>query len=121
MSKEISDGEKEREAQQARDLGVKGLIKLGKTLDDAMDDNEQPIPEEILTSLPVPDLEKVPSIPCFTARLSPSEKELKLGIVEESVRDVKMEDAEAIVAKLKGESGSTVNVPFHADLTHIDR
>lgn len=120
MSKEISDGEKEREAQQARDLGVKGLIKLGKTLDDAMDDNEQPIPEEILTSLPVPDLEKVPSIPCFTARLSPSEKELKLGIVEESVRDVKMEDAEAIVAKLKGESGSTVNVPFHADLTHID-
>mmetsp|Transcript_27016 Transcript_27016/g.48746 ORF Transcript_27016/g.48746 Transcript_27016/m.48746 type:complete len:971 (+) Transcript_27016:401-3313(+) len=123
MSKEISDGEKEREAQQAKDLGEDGLELLTKTLEGAMAENEQPIPEEILTSLPVPDLEKVPSIPLFTARLSPSllfpQDSLELAIVPESVRDVSTEDAEAIVTGLKGDS-ELAAVPFHADLTHID-
>jgi len=121
MSKEISDGEKEREAQQAKDLGEDGLERLSKTLEDAMAENEKAIPEEILTSLPIPDLEKVPSIPLFTAHLSPSSKSpLELGIVSESVRDVSTEDAGAIVSKLKGEAADLTAVPFHADLTHID-
>jgi len=123
MSKEISEGEKEREAQQAKDLGEEGLECLAKTLENAMAENEQPIPDEILTSLPVPDLSKVPSIPLFTVRLSPSagpsSNSLDLAIVPESVRDVSMEDAEVIVAGLKKDV-ELDTVPFHADLTHID-
>lgn len=119
MSKEISDGEKEREAQQAKDLGEGGLDRLSKTLENAMATNEEPIPPEILTSLPVPDLEKVPSIPLFTARLSPSSNSLELAVISESVRDVSLEDADAIVAGLKQNTKGTA-IPFHADLCHID-
>ncbi|EED88791.1 hypothetical protein THAPSDRAFT_264188, partial [Thalassiosira pseudonana CCMP1335] len=91
MATKIADDEKERECQQAKDLGEEGLKRLADTLDEAMAKNEEPIPEEILTSLPVPDLEKVPSIPLFTS----------------------------IVAGLKKDSPALAS-PFHADLTHID-
>lgn len=121
ISKEISDREKEREAQQAKDLGEEGLKRLSAALEEAMAKNEQPIPEDILTSLPVPDLKKVPSIPLFNAHLSPSCcTPLKLGIVSESICDVNVEDAESIVAKLKGDAAELNSIPFHADLTHID-
>lgn len=119
MATKIADDEKERESQQAKDLGEEGLKRLADTLDEAMAKNEEPIPEEILTSLPVPDLEKVPSIPLFTVRLSPSNDSLPLTIIPESIRDVSMFDAESIVAGLKKDSPALAS-PFHADLTHID-
>lgn len=120
MSKEISDGEKEREAKQAEDLGEEGLARLARTLEDAMAENERPIPQDVLTSLPVPDIEKVPSIPLFTARLAPSSSgPPSLDIVRESVRGVSPEDAEVIVAGLK-EGVKSKTIPFHADFTHID-
>lgn len=86
MSNAISEGEKEREAKQAEELGTEGLERLAKTLEEAMAENEKEIPEEILTSLPVPDLEKVPSIPLFSARLSPSLNLLALDIIPERDR-----------------------------------
>ena len=119
MSKEISDGEKEREAQQAKDLGEEGLKALAKTLETAMEENEHPIPEDILTSLPVPDIEKVPSIPLFTARLSPSSNSLDMTVVPESVRGVSAEYSEAIIDGLKKDSKLTSG-SFPLDLTHID-
>lgn len=119
LSKGIQNSEKEREAQQGKDLGVEGLERLAKILEAAMEENEHPIPGDILTSLPVPDLEKVPSIPLFTARLYPTSTELSLAIVPESIRDVGWEESEAIIARLKGDSTLTA-VPFHADLTNID-
>lgn len=119
LSKAIQDSEKEREAQQAKDLGLEGLEHLAKRLDAAMVENEHPIPGDILTSLPVPDLGKVPSIPLFTARLHPSLTELSCAVVPESVRGVSGEESDGIVAGLKNDSTLTA-VPFHADLTHID-
>ena len=124
MSKELSENEKERETQQANELGEEGLARLSKTLENAMAANEEPIPEDILTSLPVPDLEKVASIPLFTVRLSPSTHSVSLSIIPDSVRDVSDDEADAIVAKLKSDAESTgvpkIASPFHADLTHID-
>ena len=120
MSKELSGEEKEREAQQAKHLGEEGLAKLETTLANAMSENEHPIPADILTSLPIPDLEKVRGIPLFTARLSPLPDAVALEVVEESVRDMKSEDAEDIVAGLKGDSDVPA-VCFNADLTNIDR
>ena len=120
MSKQISDGENEREAKQAQELGEEGLSRLAKTLDDAMEANEEPIPEDILLSLPVPDLNKVPSIPLFTARLSPSMDGLPVSIVPESVRGFSMDDAEAVAAQMTKEVSKTSAAPFPADLTHID-
>jgi hypothetical protein len=119
MSKKISDEEKEREARQVEDLGEEGLLSLRRTLEEAMSKNEQPIPEETLTSLPVPDIEKVSSIPLFTAHLSPSTNSLELTVVHDSIRGFCEEDYEGIIAGLKKESTLTA-VPFHADLTHID-
>ncbi|KAL7545324.1 hypothetical protein ACHAWF_010434, partial [Thalassiosira exigua] len=119
MSKEIQDGDTEREAKQAKDLGEEGLKRLAKTVEDAMVENEHPIPEEILTSLPVPDLEKVPSIPLFNARLSPSSNSLALEVTPESVRGVSANDSTAIVSGMKKDTDST-SIPFHADLSHID-
>lgn len=122
MSKQLSEGEKEREAKQAKDIGKEGLESLAKTLSAAMEKNEQPIPEDILTSLPVPDLAKVPSIPLFNARLFPSSPNtdgLTLDVVSESVRGVSPEDIATIISGLKTET-EVKNVPFYADLTHID-
>ena len=121
MAAESSQKEKDREAAQAKELGEKGLTKLADVLENAMTKNESPIPEEILTSLPVPDLEKVPSIPLFTARLSPfANGEILFDIIPESVRGVKEDDALAVVAKMKSEA-ETVNIaPFYSDFTHID-
>jgi Zn-dependent M16 (insulinase) family peptidase len=119
MSKEISEKESERESQQAKDLGEDGLQSLQNKLDGAMSQNEQPIPNETLTSLPIPDVANVSSIPLFTAHLSPSSDSLNLDVVKESIRDVSTEDYEAIIAGLKKDSKLT-SVPFHADLTHID-
>ena len=119
LSKGIQGSETAREAQQGKDLGVDGMERLAKILEVAMDENEHPIPGDILTSLPVPNLEKVPSIPLFTSRLYPSSTNLDLAVVPESVRDVSGEEMEVVVAGLKDESTLTA-VPFHADLTHID-
>jgi Zn-dependent M16 (insulinase) family peptidase len=120
MSKQISDGEKERESKQAEELGEEGLSRLAKTLEEAMEKNEEPIPEEILLSLPVPNLEKVPSIPLFTARLSPSMDGLPISIIPESVRGFSMDDAEALAAQMTKDVSKATAAPFHADLTHID-
>jgi Zn-dependent M16 (insulinase) family peptidase len=119
LSNRIQDSEQERECQQRKDLGVEGLAHLAKILEAAMEENERPIPGDILTSLPVPDVEKVPSIPLFTARLYPSSTDLVLKVVPESIRDVREDESEAIIAGLKGDSLLT-SVPFHADLTHIE-
>jgi Zn-dependent M16 (insulinase) family peptidase len=120
MATESSQKEKEREANQAAELGEEGLKNLADILQAAMVKNESPIPEDILTSLPVPDLEKVPSIPLFNARLFPSKDCLPLEITPESVRGVKTDDAAAIVARLKNEAEKVTAVPFHADFTHIE-
>jgi Zn-dependent M16 (insulinase) family peptidase len=120
MATELSNKEKEREAEQAKNLGEEGLKKLADILEAAMAKNESPIPEEILTSLPVPDLNKVPSIPLFTARLSPGS--LSLDVIPESVRGVSTEDVNAILSRLKSdaEKSKSMDAPFHADLTHIE-
>jgi hypothetical protein len=44
-------------------LRDEGLGRLANTLEDAVTKREQPIPINILASLPVPDLKKVPSTP----------------------------------------------------------
>ncbi len=119
LSNRIQESEQERESQQSKDLGVEGLARLAKILEAAMEENERPIPGDILTSLPVPDVAKVPSIPLFTARLYPSSTDLILAVVPESIRDVREDESEAILAGLKRDSSLT-SVPFHADLTHID-
>mmetsp|Transcript_12678 Transcript_12678/g.26729 ORF Transcript_12678/g.26729 Transcript_12678/m.26729 type:complete len:1186 (+) Transcript_12678:92-3649(+) len=124
MSKELAENEKAREAKKAEELGKEGLDRLAKILEESMAKNEEPIPEEILTSLPVPDLEKVPSIPLFTVRLSPSTHSLSLSIIPDSLSDFDEADAEAIIMKLKNDAMDTavptIASPFHADLTHID-
>lgn len=120
MSKQISEGEKERESKQAEELGEEGLSHLAKTLEEAMEKNEEPIPDEILLSLPVPNLEKVPSIPLFTARLSSSMDGLPISIIPESVRGFSMEDAEALAAHMTNDVSKATASPFYADLTHID-
>ena len=124
MAAESSQKEKEREEAQAANLGEEGLKNLANTLEAAMAKNEAPIPEDILTSLPVPDLEKVPSIPLFTIRLapSPSKDSLPLEIVPESVRGVEAEDTSAVFNQVK-QSAESMNIhsaPFLADFTHID-
>jgi len=119
MSKEISDGEKKREEEQAVELGKEGLEQLSTTLEKAMKENEHPIPESILTSLPVPDIKKVPSIPLFTSRVSPSSNSLDLAVVPDSVKGFSTEDTEAIVELLRKDAKVTAS-PFPIDLTHID-
>mmetsp|Transcript_12885 Transcript_12885/g.19025 ORF Transcript_12885/g.19025 Transcript_12885/m.19025 type:complete len:457 (-) Transcript_12885:516-1886(-) len=68
LAKKIAKEEKEREEQQAIDLGPEKLKQLGGELEKAMEYNEREIPDGVLTSVPIPRLENVKSIPLLTIR-----------------------------------------------------
>ena len=118
-SVEIQNGDEKREHQQALDLGRERLDELSKDLKNAMEENEQDIPEEVLSSLPIPDLEKVKAIPLFNIRLSPSDDSAELAVVPESVRGFEQSETDNILGALK-EGASSSSAPFYGDLTHID-
>ena len=118
-SEEIQKGDEKRERQQALCLGPEKLDDLSKVLEKAMEENEKDIPEDVLSSLPIPDLEKVKAIPLFNVRLSPSADSAELAVVPESVRGFEQEETDKIVEALK-DGASSSSAPFFGDLTHID-
>jgi hypothetical protein len=67
--------EKARIEAQRKALGPEGLAKLEKELNDAKAQHDRPIPEEILTSFPVPDVSSISWIPVQSARNDPFAKE----------------------------------------------
>jgi Zn-dependent M16 (insulinase) family peptidase len=67
--------EKARVEAQRKALGPEGIAKLEKELNDAKAQHDQPIPEKILTSFPVPDVSSISWIPVQSARNDPFAKE----------------------------------------------
>ncbi|KAF8337466.1 Metalloenzyme, LuxS/M16 peptidase-like protein [Cantharellus anzutake] len=60
--------EKARVQKQREKLGPVGLEKLKKILEDAKTEHDRPIPSEVLTSFPVPDVSTISWIPVDSAR-----------------------------------------------------
>ncbi|KAG9104560.1 hypothetical protein FRC06_001340 [Ceratobasidium sp. 370] len=66
--------EKARIEAQRQTLGPEGLAKLEKELEKAKAEHDRPIPEDILTSFPVPDVSSISQIPVQSARNDPFAK-----------------------------------------------
>ena len=63
MAERIEKEEKARLAKQRETLGEEGIAKAVKELEDAKVEHERPIPNEVLTSFPVPDVKSISWIP----------------------------------------------------------
>lgn len=63
LAEKLETIEKARLAAQVEKLGPGGLAKAGQELEAAKAEHELPIPKEILTSFPVPDVKSISWIP----------------------------------------------------------
>ncbi|KAG8742736.1 hypothetical protein FRC12_015287 [Ceratobasidium sp. 428] len=71
LQNRLETDEKARIEAQKKALGPEGLAKLEKKLEEAKAEHDQPIPEEILTNFPVPDVSSISQIPVQSARNDP--------------------------------------------------
>lgn len=72
LSESLEKTEKARIAAQKQELGQPGIEKVTKLLEDAKKEHETPIPSDILTSFPVPDVKSITWIPVKSFRNDPS-------------------------------------------------
>jgi len=63
MADKLEKTEKARIAAQVKKLGPSGLAKVTKVLEAAKAEHEKPIPTEVLTAFPVPDVKSISWIP----------------------------------------------------------
>lgn len=88
-SKELSDkiksDEKARVQAQREKLGENGLAEKAKQLKQAQDENDRPIPEDVLSSFPVPGTDSIHFIDTTTARSGPAKK---LGRADTPVQSI---------------------------------
>lgn len=63
MAERIESVEKARIAKQKEDLGPEGLANAKKQLEEAQAEHDTPIPKDIFTSFPVPDVNSISWIP----------------------------------------------------------
>ncbi|KIJ68351.1 hypothetical protein HYDPIDRAFT_106537 [Hydnomerulius pinastri MD-312] len=63
LAEKLEKDEKTRLAAQVKKLGPEGLAKAEKELEAAKAEHESPIPKEVLTSFPVPDVKSISWIP----------------------------------------------------------
>ena len=78
LSEKISADEKARVKAQQEKLGEEGLKKLSEKLKQAQEENDRPIPDELLGKFPQPDTKSVHFIPTVTARAGAARKMGKL-------------------------------------------
>ena len=63
MADNLEKSEKARIAAQVKKLGPSGIAKATKELEAAKAEHEKPIPKEVLTAFPVPDVKSISWIP----------------------------------------------------------
>lgn len=68
LAKKLKKTEKERLAKRRQELGEEGLKKLKERVEKAKQNNEKPIPPEVLDQWPVPDTSSIHFIESLTAR-----------------------------------------------------
>lgn len=78
LVQKLEESEKTRVAAQVAKLGPKGLEEATKVLDEAKKEHDTPIPTDILTSFPVPDVKSISWIPVLTVQEPGVGRALKL-------------------------------------------
>ncbi|CUA75459.1 putative protein C3H1,02c [Schizosaccharomyces pombe 972h-] [Rhizoctonia solani] len=73
----LETGEKTRIEEQRKKLGPEGLANLEEELNAAKAEHDKPIPPEILTGFPVPDVQSISWIPVQSARNDPFNTNVK--------------------------------------------
>ena len=101
--------EKVRIAAQKERLGEEGLKKLVKELEEAKKEHEKPIPKEMLTSFPVPDVASISWIPVQSARNDPA----KSGSLQANVVNSGSDQLEKHIA------ADDAQLPFFVGYDHV--
>ena len=68
LSEKLAEKEKARLEKRKARLGPDGLAKAAQELQDALAEHEKPIPKEIITAFPVPDVKSIAWIPVESAQ-----------------------------------------------------
>jgi Zn-dependent M16 (insulinase) family peptidase len=83
LQDKLETDEKARIEEQRKRLGPDGIAKLEEELNKAKAEHDRPIPQDMLTSFPVPDVKSISWIPVQSARNDPfsskSEKKNELS------------------------------------------
>jgi len=116
LATKIAADEKAREEQQAAELGPEKLAELGVALEQAIEFNEREIPEEVLTSVNVPSLDKVKAVPVLTIRGVGK----SIGIATNSGRGISQKDSDFVLAKLRDSAKRANAEALHVDWNHIE-
>jgi Zn-dependent M16 (insulinase) family peptidase len=85
LADKIKADEVARVKAQQEELGEEGLKKLAQKLKDAQDENDKPIPEEIIASVQVPSTESIHFFETTTARSGVAKK---LGVSENKIQKI---------------------------------
>merc|ERR1740124_1557496 len=118
--------ERKREDQRVADLGPEKLGELGARLAAAIEVNEREIPEEILTSVPIPSLSKVRTLPVLTMRGVERLIDVAARDVGGGNGGVKEEEVKALRSRLQGSNtivggGNDVGAEaYYVDWNHIE-
>ncbi|KAG8802435.1 hypothetical protein FRC17_006413, partial [Serendipita sp. 399] len=92
LADRLKDEEKARVEAQVKELGPDGLVKLEKALEEAKADHDKPIPEEILTGFPVPDVKSISWISVQSAQNFPHGKPAVIKDTQLASRSSALED-----------------------------
>lgn len=80
LAKQIEEDEKDRIAQQVESLGPEGLRKAAALLESSKAEHDKPIPKEVLTSFPVPDVKGISWIPVQSVQEPGSERKSSCAV-----------------------------------------
>ncbi|KZV77044.1 hypothetical protein PENSPDRAFT_645781 [Peniophora sp. CONT] len=108
MAERIESEEKDRIAKQRETLGEKGIAEAVKKLEAAKAEHERPIPTEILTSFPVPDVASISWIPVQSVQAP--------GTGREACKFPSGSPADALAAHL---SADGKELPFFVQYDHV--
>ncbi|KZV65225.1 hypothetical protein PENSPDRAFT_587192 [Peniophora sp. CONT] len=108
MAERIKLEEKDRIAKQRETLGEEGIAKAVKKLEAAKAEHERPIPTEILTSFPIPDVASISWIPVQSVQAP--------GVGREACKFPSGSPADALIAHL---SADGQELPFFVQYDHV--
>jgi Zn-dependent M16 (insulinase) family peptidase len=114
MAERLEKDEKARLAAQVKKLGDEGLEKAAKLLKDAKEEHELPIPTDILTAFPVPDVHSISWIPVSSVQQPGKGRSAgppPLGVEAHQLQQIIEKDGEELPFFIEYEHVKVITVP----------
>lgn len=109
MAKRLEEEEKNRLEKQKEALGKEGLEKAEKILEDAKKEHDTPIPTEVLTNFPVPDVKSIAWIPVKSLQ--------EVGVGAGRHKEVEQRNNEDLAKHVQADGSA---LPFFVQYDHVE-